>query len=87
MSSTCFPLGQMKGLTYSQLLKYSNAVSVFKRVEAYNTKVVSLHLSGDTTQSYYEFVNSDEKSQYTLGLFLLVQNDLNYANYVPVQKI
>ena len=87
MSASCFPLGQMYGLTYAQLMKYSYAVGVFKRVEAFNTKVATLRLAGDLTQSYYEFVNTDERAQYTLGLSLLVQNDPAYANYIPVQKV
>jgi hypothetical protein len=77
----------MQALTYAQLIKYSIAVSILKRVEAYNTKVAAARLAGDLTQSYYEFVNIDEKAQYTLGLSLLVQNDPAYANYVPVKKV
>ena len=84
---SCFPLGLMNGLTYAQLLKYSNAVNIFKKVEAYNARVASLRLAGDTTQSYYEFQNAEEQTKYKLGLFLLVQNDPTYANYQPVQKI
>jgi hypothetical protein len=84
---SCFPLGAMNGLTYAQLLKYSKAASVFKRVENYNTKVAALRSAGDLSQTYYEFQNTDEQAQYKLGLFLLVQNDLAYANYKPVQKI
>ena len=77
----------MKALTYAQLLKYSNAVSVFRRVEEYNASVAAKRLAGDLSPSYYEFANSDEQAQYTLGRFLLFQNDPAYANYVPVQKI
>ena len=84
---SCFPLGSMTGLTYAQLLKYSNAVNTFKKVEAYNARIANLRVSGDTTQSYYEFQNADEKTAYKLGQFLLVQNDPTYANYQPVQKI
>ena len=84
---SCFPLGLMNGLTYAQLLKYSNAVNIFKRVEAYNANVASLRAAGNTTQSYYDFQNAEEQTKYKLGLFLLVQNDPTYANYQPVQKI
>ena len=77
----------MQALTYAQLVKYSNAVYIFKQVEAYNAKVATLRLAGDLSQKYYDFVNTDEKAQYTLGLSLLVQNDPAYANYVPVQKV
>ena len=77
----------MNGLTYSQLQKYSIAVSVFKRVEAYNIGVAARHSAGNLTESYYSFQNTGEQAQYRLGLFLLVQNDVAYANYNPVQKI
>jgi len=84
---SCFPIGKMKGLTYSQLLKYSYAVSIFKRVEAYNLAVAAKRAGGDSTQSYYIFVDQTEEATYTQGLFLLVQNDPAYANYIPVKKI
>jgi hypothetical protein len=84
---SCFPIGKMKGLTYSQLLKYSYAVATFKRVEAYNLAVAAKRSEGDSTQSYYKFVDQTEEAIYTEGLFLLVQNDPAYANYVPVKKI
>ena len=87
MSTTCFPLGKMQALTYAQLVKYSNAVYVFKRVEAYNARVATIRLAGNLTELYYDFVNTDERAQYTLGFSLLVQNDPAYANYVPVQKV
>jgi len=87
MSTTCFPLGKMQALTYAQLIKYSIAVSIFKRVEAYNANVAALRLAGNLSKTYYDFLNTNEKAQYTLGLSLLVQNDPAYANYVPVQKV
>ena len=87
MSTTCFPLGKMQGLTYAQLIKYSFAVNIFKQVEAYNANVATLRLAGNLSQSYYDFVSTEEKAQYTLGFSLLVQNDPAYANYVPVQKV
>jgi hypothetical protein len=77
----------MQALTYAQLVKYSNAVYVFKRVEAYNARVATIRLAGNLTELYYDFVNTDERAQYTLGFSLLVQNDPAYANYVPVQKV
>jgi hypothetical protein len=84
---SCFPLGKMTGLTFSQLQKYSYAVSVFKRIEAYNLGVSINRTRGNLSQAYYEFIDSYEQAQYTQGLFLLVQNDPSYANYIPVQKI
>ena len=84
---SCFPIGKMKGLTYSQLMKYSYAVATFKRIEAYNLAVAAKRAGGDLTQSYYTFVSQLEETTYLQGLFLLVQNDPAYANYVPVKKI
>jgi hypothetical protein len=77
----------MQGLTYAQLLKYSDAVSIFKRVEEYNANVAALRRAGNVSQSYYDFVNTDEQAQYRLGQFLLFQNDPAYANYIPVKKV
>jgi hypothetical protein len=77
----------MNGLTNSQLIKYSYAVYIFRRVEDFNAKVRLERLAGDLTKSYYRFVNTDEIAQYRLGESLLVQNDPAYANYVPVEKI
>lgn len=84
---SCFPLGRMTGLTYTQLSAYSKAVSIFKRIEAYNSNIFALRRAGDMTQIYYVFLNSTEEAQYTQGRFLLAQNDPAYANYVPVQKL
>ena len=77
----------MNGLTYAQLQKYSIAVSVFKRIEAYNISVAARHSVGDLSQSYYSFQNTGEQAQYRLGLFLLVQNDIAYANYTVNYRI
>ncbi|NBO70905.1 MAG: hypothetical protein EBU66_09690 [Bacteroidetes bacterium] len=87
MSTSCFPLGIMKGLTYRQLLTYSMAVSTFKRVEAYNANIFALRRAGDSSQQYYIFKDSTEETAYTQGRFLLAQNDPKYFNYTPVQKI
>jgi hypothetical protein len=84
---SCFPLGKMTGLTNSQIMKYSYAVYIFRRVEDYNARVRLERLAGDLTKSYYIFENADEKSKYILGLSLLTQNDPAYADYVPVEKI
>jgi hypothetical protein len=77
----------MKGLTYRQLLTYSNATSTFKRVEAYNANIFALRSAGDSSQQYYVFKDSTEEAVYTQGRFLLAQNDPAYSNYTPIQKI
>ena len=83
----CLALGIMTGLTNSQRIKYSQAISIFKRVEAYNANILMLRRAGDSTKTYYEFVSTDEQSQYTLGRFLLNQNDSKFTTYIPVEKI
>ena len=81
------PLGKMKGLTYSQLTWYMEAVRTFRRVEEYNHNVVRLRATG-LQVSYYTFVTMEEANAYTLGRFILVQNDPTNANlYIPVGKI
>lgn len=84
---SCFTLGKMKGLTNSQLIKYSHAVSIFKAVEAYNARILSLRKAGDEAQTYYEFTDANERNDYNLGRFLLAQNNPAFLTYVPVQKI
>ena len=81
----CFTLGTMKGLTYMQLLTYSNATNIYQRVESYNSNVSTLRASGDTSKTYYTFNSSEEESKYKLGRFLLIQNDPT-GDYTPVKK-
>jgi hypothetical protein len=82
---SCFPLGQMRGLTFTQYRKYTTAVSTYRRVEAYNANISTLRGNGDKGQTYYIYRSNDEETTYTLGLYLLTQNDP--ANtYTPVQK-
>jgi hypothetical protein len=76
----------MKALTYSQLRKYSQATSIYLRVEAYNLNIFNLRKAGDLSKTYYVFTSSDEETQYKLGLFLLNQNNPS-GNYRPIQKI
>jgi len=82
---SCFIIGEMKGLTNSQRLKYSLAVSTFLRVQAYNKIIYETRCPPPWTDnkrvlknkepSYYTFVDNAEETMYTMGLFLLTQND------------
>jgi len=82
-----FPLGKMKGLTFMQYNDYSNAVNIFRTVEAFNSNVSTLRGNGNVGLSYYVFTSTTEETNYTRGLYLLVQNDpVNAALYTPVQK-
>ena len=82
-----FPLGKMKGLTFMQYNDYSNAINIFRTVEAFNSNVSTMRSAGDKGLSYYIFKSTTEETNYTRGLYLLVQNDpTNAALYVPVEK-
>lgn len=71
----CFNVGSMTGLTNSQLLGYSNATSIFLRVQAFNQNIRTKRLAGATGISYYVFANNTEAALYRQGQFLLSQND------------
>ena len=82
-----FPLGKMKGLTFMQYNDYSNAINIFRTVEAFNSNISTMRSAGDKGLSYYTFKSTTEETNYTRGLYLLVQNDpINAALYTPVQK-
>ena len=83
----CFIGGQMKGLTYAQLSKYSLAQSTFLRIENYNTTIRIKRAAGDKTASYYEF-KEGEHILYKQGQYLLTQNDPNnVSSYVSIAKL
>jgi hypothetical protein len=85
---TCFKLGDMKALTPSQRLQYSQATSIFTRVQAYNNVIRGKRLAGNTQVSYYVFNDSTEKTMFTLGQFILTQNDpTNAVLYATVKQI
>ena len=84
---SCFIVGSMTGLTNSQLIKYNQATSTFLRIQAYDTVIRSKRLSGNKEVSYYVY-KEGEKALYTMGQFLLNQNDPNNSpNYQDVVKI
>ena len=77
----------MKGLTFMQYNDYSNAVNIFRTVEAFNSNVSTMRATGNKGLSYYTFKSSTEETNYTRGQYLLVQNDpTNAALYTPVEK-
>ena len=81
------PLGKMTGLTFKQYRQYTTAVNMFRTVELYNSNVSTLRGNGNTGLSYYTFTSNTDEANYTMGQYLLVQNDPNNAsNYTAVQK-
>ena len=86
-SRMSIPLGKMKGLTFKQYRQYTTAVNMFRTVEAYNSNVSTLRGNGNTGLTYYIFTSSTDEANYTMGQYLLVQNDPNdISNYTTVQK-
>jgi len=68
-------MGQMTGLTNTQLLQYSGAGRVFLRIQAFNKDIRNKRIAGNKTLSYYMFADYAEKSAYRIGQFVLTQND------------
>jgi len=80
-----FIVGSMKGLTHTQYLTYSRAVSTFYKVHNYDLDIYAKRLAGVTGISYYTFADSTEETMYKMGQYILVQNDpvgaLLFADY------
>ena len=82
---TCFTLGKMNGLSYSQYMEYKHAVATYNKVESYNSNVSTLRGSGSSSVSYYDFQTNQEQTIYSLGLMLLIQNNPGMT-FTPVPK-
>ena len=70
----CHDLSGFLFLSGSQLTNYRTCIDVFDRVQGYNSNISSLRSKGNLTASYYQFMTTQEKNQYTKGLFLLTQS-------------
>lgn len=83
----CFIVGEMKGLTYNQMNKYSLAQNTFLRINNYNNEVKTQRILGNKTASYYVF-KEGEQMLYKQGQFLLTQNNPGSAAlYQSVTKV
>ena len=83
-----FILGQMQALTTSQRLQYSQATAIFTRVQAFNNVIRGKRIAGNKEISYYVFADNTEKTMFTLGQFILTQNDPSNASlYATVKQI
>ena len=84
---SCFVVGQMKGLTNTQLILYSQATNTFLRIQAHDAAVRSKRLAGNKKLSYYTF-QAGEQALYNMGQFVLTQNDpVNTLLYQSVEKV
>jgi len=70
----CQDLSGFLFLSQSQLKYYRTSVQTFNRVQSYNSNISTLRSRGNLTASYYQFLTSEEKNNYTKGLFLLTQS-------------
>ena len=83
----CFIGGKMKGLSYTQLMKYTLAQNTYTRIDAYNTAIRVRRDAGDKTASYYTF-KEGEQMLYKQGQFLLTQNEtITGLKYEGVKKL
>jgi hypothetical protein len=71
----CFNVGSMTALSNTQLLAYSNATSIFLRVQAFNQNIRTRRLAGATGISYYSFIDGTEATLYRQGQFILTENN------------
>lgn len=69
----CFDLSGIRGLSPVQYRIYQTAWNTYNRVQSYNSNISTLRHSGAKYLNYYQYVNSEEKSQYTQGQYLHVQ--------------
>ena len=70
----CHDLSGFFFLSESQLRYYRTCINVFDNVQGYNSNVSTLRSNGTLTASYYQFMTTQEKNQYTKGLFLATQS-------------
>jgi hypothetical protein len=80
-----FTLGKLKGINYTQLRDYKEAVATYNIVEAFNSNVSTLRGNGNKSIEYYEFKTYDEKESYLTGLYFLTENNPS-LKITPVKK-
>ena len=81
-----FTLGKLKGINYSQLRDYKEAVATYNTVEAFNSNVSTLRGNGNKSVKYYEFKTYDDKVSYLSGLYFLTQTNPTLSTITPVEK-
>ena len=82
---SCFPIGQMTGLSQLQLQVYREAYSVYLKVNNFNSNVSTIRATtNNNLLPYYVFETSQELTLYREGLMLSTQNDP--TNNIPIQQ-
>ncbi len=81
----CFDLSGFSGLNCFTQLQYKTYWNVFERIQAYNSNVSTLRAGGDLGLTYYQFVNTEERTEFTYGQILHVKRYPN-SNWNAVSQ-
>ena len=81
----CFDLSGFTPMNQSLKFKYITAWGVVDRIQAYDINVSTLRSGGDTSKTYWQFINFDEKSNWRIGLSLHAKR-YPTSNWDPPQK-
>ena len=84
MSSYC-DLSGFKFLTFAQKQEYQRAWQIFNNVQTFNSNVSTLRFQGNSNLTYFQFISSEEKTQFLQGRFLHIQSYPN-SNWDFVQQ-
>jgi hypothetical protein len=81
----CFDLSGFTPMNQSLKNKYLFAWDVFEKIQDYDIMVSTLRSGGDTSKTYWQFINYEEKSNWRIGLSL---HEKRYptSNWDPPQK-
>lgn len=68
-----FDLSGILAPPQSVRVDYQTYWNTFERIQAFNSNVSTIRASGDKTPTYYQFVSTDEKLEFTNGRMLHIQ--------------
>ena len=79
----CFDVSGFRGMTPIQFRIYKDAWNTFNRVQSYNSNISTQRGNGNTSLSYYQFFNNQERTLWRQGQTLFV----TYLGYTStIQK-
>lgn len=70
MSALCFDLSGFSGLNCFTQLQYKANWATFERIQAYNSNVSTGRAAGDLGLTYYQFVDTEERTNFLYGQML-----------------
>ena len=80
-----FDLSGWLAVPQSTKIIYQNAWNTFERVQNINWTVSTIRSAGDTSQTYYTYVDIAEMNAFLVGRYLHVQR-YPASNWLPVSK-